>query len=361
MNRTRKIGILKPDHLGDLVLSVPAINKIVEEFEDVTLLCNPYAETLAKTLWPALKLRPIAFPHLTKCSKVADLDSGPKALDFDWIISLRHDGILQKWIDQGNQRCHLMPRWTNDIHESRLQQETLYRIVGPYSRSAFFYRSKPPHYPSDPKRVGLCLSSGFSANRWPLHFWRELARLLKSDHREVILVGGPNERAEISVLAQWLDLKPSQQIIGGQDCQGFLDLIESKTDVIISADSGTAHICSLVRPLLSIFGPSPFRRYAPFGKQNRTLTFDLTCSPCSQFDKTIVNLCLSRECVQAIQPEQVLKALFHQPSQNLPGVDRTFFGNGLSLFYGVSHLPEPFWPRLPQTKTNQFQALGASH
>jgi ADP-heptose:LPS heptosyltransferase len=95
---------------------------------------------------------------------------------------------------------------------------------------------------------------------------------------------------------------PHRVIEGRADFAAFMDAIGG-LDVVIATDSGTAHLCSLTKPVLSIFGASPWRRYAPFGRENVVITRNLACSPCVQFDMKVVNACMSRECVVALDPE----------------------------------------------------------
>src|SRR5262249_27574461 len=59
------------------------------------------------------------------------------------------------------------------------------------------------------------------------------------------------------------------------------------------------------RPVLSLFGGSPWRRFAPPGPINAIVTRQLPCSPCPQFDRRIMNTCVTRECLTNLFPEQV--------------------------------------------------------
>ena len=54
-------------------------------------------------------------------------------------------------------------------------------------------------------------------------------------------------------------------------------------DLVIATDSGTAHLTSLVRPVISLCGGSPWTRFAPLGRYNVVLSRRYPCSPCWQF------------------------------------------------------------------------------
>jgi heptosyltransferase-2 len=151
---------------------------------------------------------------------------------------------------------------------------------------------------------------------------------------EVYLVGGRREILDLNILHGLLKLPWSHVVIGDDNFQAFLDKI-STLDLLIATDSGTAHICSLVVPVLSIFGPGPSRRYAPFGAHNRVLTLDLVCSPCYQFDKKMINLCVSRECMNTILPDAVFEAIWLD--NKTPQIDDTTL-RPVKIIYGASHL-----------------------
>jgi heptosyltransferase-2 len=182
-------------------------------------------------------------------------------------------------------------------------------MTGPYDRAALFSEQREFTFPENPHKVGLCISAGFTNNSWPAVYWLELASLLRARSIEVFLIGGPMEASLLKMLSSFLKLDANRVIQGDRQYR-FLEIVRS-LDLVIASDSGTAHLCSLAAPMLSIFGPSPFRRFAPFGNHNRVLTYDLKCSPCSQFHPHILNECHSRECLSLILPRHVLEALDH--------------------------------------------------
>src|SRR5205807_5727702 len=61
-----RVGILKPDHIGDLILSAPAIAALRRHFEDLVLLCHPQTVALGRHLFPGLAIQPILFAHLDR-------------------------------------------------------------------------------------------------------------------------------------------------------------------------------------------------------------------------------------------------------------------------------------------------------
>jgi ADP-heptose:LPS heptosyltransferase len=122
-----------------------------------------------------------------------------------------------------------------------------------------------------------------------------------------VWIGGPSEISQLRALAEASSRTetPRQVLIGSEDFGGFLHKLAENVELVIATDSGTAHLASLVRPVFSIFGGSPWRRFAPLGPCNAIVTRQLPCSPCPQFDRGLVNTCATRECLANLLPRQV--------------------------------------------------------
>jgi heptosyltransferase-2 len=105
-----------------------------------------------------------------------------------------------------------------------------------------------------------------------------------------------------------LGYEPSS-IIGGDDFQATLERLAHEVDLVIATDSGTAHLAALVRPVVSLFGGSPWRRFAPLGEFNMVLCRRYWCSPCIQFNRAMVNTCHTQECLSNFVPEKVYACL----------------------------------------------------
>src|SRR6516165_6883942 len=103
-----RIAVLKPDHLGDLVLAAPAIATLQRRFDDVTLLCHPDTAALARHLFAGLALFPVLLPHLDRRHRV-DANARPLVAvrdDFDFWICLRWDSSVKAHLDDSGISYH---------------------------------------------------------------------------------------------------------------------------------------------------------------------------------------------------------------------------------------------------------------
>ena len=328
-----KLAVLKPDHLGDLVLSSPAIRAMAAAHPDLVLFVASGSLALARALFPALALEAFDLPHLTRgASPAADL---PDLKRFDAVAMLRRDGVLTPEWARLRTRRFAMSADGHDLHQSLLDYGVAREFAAPYDIDALYYGQRAPDVArragAPPQRVGLAIGSGFHANTWPLVRWIELGRRLRARGLEVTVVQGPGEAAAGAVLRS--QVRGAGLLSCGDDFDRLFGAV-SALDLVIASDGGSAHLCATAAPMISIFGPSPLRRYAPLGPWNRALSQELSCAPCLQYDARLVNGCLSVECMAAITAQDVLAAMDAPFAAGATSVLRP----GLTLFDAPSQI-----------------------
>jgi len=335
-----KIAIVKPDHFGDLLLSSAAIRAVLASYPDAAVLVAPRNMPLARFLFgEACNLSKISLPHLSKLGE-ARQSAGIDLLAYDLVLFLRHDGKLTpEWADL---RCRdfVFPVDTHDDHQTILDYAVATSVIDHYDIDSYHYgtglAAVQLKASRQPERIGLSIGSGFHANAWPAVRWIELGQQMLDDRRSVRVFCGPNEIVVARTIASALGLGDGGLVVGDGRIEVFAQEA-AQIDWFVASDGGTAHLCGLFAPVTSIFGPSPFRRYAPFGRWNRLLTQELDCAPCCQWTAQLVNGCLSTECMVNIGVEQVMTGLGPPYVSDIePGaVDA---GGGCRIYYGVSHL-----------------------
>lgn len=304
-----KVAIVKPDHLGDLVLATPAVRVLTERLGTVDLFVNQGLANFATFLFgPQQNVKEVGFAHIDKKANTRHNNEFANILGYDTLIFLREDNIINFSNLRGFAKNLFFVTNQDSLHETELQKKLVEKLVGDYEPELYFGLIRQIDLRHPIKHIGLCIAAGHSSNSWPLNYWAKIGFFLIAEGFEISLIGGPQEEVEMRYLAKLWQL-PSRQIIrGDSNFQAFIDKL-SLCDFIIANDSGTAHISSMVRPIFSIFGPSPHLRFRPFGKYNQVLTKNLICSPCLQFSKNHINLCVSRECMVSLTPDYVFERL----------------------------------------------------
>ncbi len=333
-----RVAILKPDHIGDLILSSPAIRTIAARERDAALFISPKNLPIAQFLFPDIELREIELGHLSKSGQTFSI---PDLREFEMVAFLRSDAVLNEQWARLRTRDFILPADTHDIHQSLIDFSVATYFGGTYDIDAAFFGSKEQNVARKagraPRHIGLSIGSGFHANAWAIQRWTEMARALLPAMDQIVLLCGPAEREKADLIAARLGSPHRVSVMeGGGDVALFVSAVDD-LDLVVASDGGTAHLCSLVTPVLSIFGPSPFRRYAPFGKFNRLLTRRLSCSPCCQYATSLVNGCLTTECMTEIKAGDVQWAL-GLPPVHCEGARLVVSRDGVDLYLGVSHL-----------------------
>jgi heptosyltransferase-2 len=328
------LGILKPDHIGDLILAAPAVRYLACRVPDVRLFVDANNLELAHTLFPDLDTQGVTLSHLKKNDAGDRLELAESLADVsecDQVVCLRTDAVLNRGRLRGLFRRSIFVSGDNYRHESLTTRDQLGPFFGQYDCEEFWPGQQRP-WPTQPRRIAFSMGSGFPGNRWSVLRWAELGRLLSAQGCEIFVLRTPREQGEVATLARTLDL-PEENII---DCSSILALLAQlkALDVVVASDGGAGHICSLALPVLTIAGSVPFRRFAPFGRTNRVITLDLPCSPCINYLSEAINGCFSYECSYGIDATAVAVALTRPMGG--PGCHDVLPG-GAKLYFGLSH------------------------
>jgi hypothetical protein len=310
---------------------------MAREHPNLTLFVASKTLKLARHLFPGVELRTMDLPHLLKSGGRVEV---PDLSGYDLVLFLRRDGVITPEWARVRTRDFVMPEESHAHHQSILDYSVASEVVPDYDMDALYYgerlHSVRAKALSRPAKVGFSIGSGFFTNAWPLTRWIEAGRMLQAEGREVFIVGGPAEVATSEFLFRKLGLNRSNLIIGGSDFGALYGELD-QLDLVIASDGGTAHLCSVSTPIISLFGSSPINRYAPFGRWNRTISLRLPCSPCCQYARREANGCLSVECLSEIDSEDVQAAMAYTMNAR-PRSYSLDLGRGRTLFIGLSHL-----------------------
>ena len=331
MNST---AVIKPDHIGDFILSLPAFRAILAmagKFDLFTASSNKFL--VNHFFGETVRFIPCDLPHLQKThspnTHAPDLFS--QLQGYSSVIYLRDDGYLNdapKYLSANFYSC----KYEEFTHETEIQRRALADFVGTYSRTSHFSRERIC-WPTKINTLGISISAGFTTNKIPLSFWNLFIKHIKAKYDlRLRIIGGPQEETELILLAGAAGINPADIIIGRGEIGLFLNDV-GDCDLIVGGDSGTLHLCSTVTPILGIFTSSPWWRFAPFGATNRILFYDVSCRPCVQFSRDSINACQTRECLGVLDVKSIVSSIFLDPD-----VASKQLRKGLSLAVGTSHL-----------------------
>ena len=152
----------------------------------------------------------------------------------------------------------------------------------------------------DAPLVLLCPGSINSrAKRWPAERYAAVADHFAATGASVALIGSPAEMEVSSEVSLHTINKPI--VLTGQTSVAEATAIISVADVLITNDTGPAHIGSAVgTPTLVIFGPTNPLTTRPFAPNAEIIRQKPDCAPCMLRDCPI-----DHRCMTGITPEEV--------------------------------------------------------
>jgi heptosyltransferase-2 len=169
--------------------------------------------------------------------------------------------------------------------------------------------------PSPPgQRVAIHLGAAYGAAKlWPPARVAELGRLLTERGHVPILLGAPSD-AEVA--AAIIAAAPVASLVG-RDRPALLPALLSEFDVVVSGDTGVAHLAAALGVrVVTLFGPTDPRLSAPRGRTT-VLTHPVPCAPC------FYRVCpIEHPCLDGIAAERVYAAIVTAPDRVATGVGR---------------------------------------
>jgi len=135
---------------------------------------------------------------------------------------------------------------------------------------------------------------------WTVQGWAALADLLaKQEGARVAFAGSPQDVAYIDSIVQQMKSEPVVAA-GKLSLTEAVALIEA-ADVYVGVDSGPMHISAFVgTPVVALFGPTDPEKVGPYGHGHRVIRIqDLACLACRK------RSCANRICLEDLKPQTV--------------------------------------------------------
>jgi heptosyltransferase-2 len=180
------------------------------------------------------------------------------------------------------------------------------------------YRFKPVYY-KDPldlpfempegKNLVFNVNSAGDSRRIPVDKSVYLINLLRSRYAcNIILVGSPGERAHVDGICESLEDKTSVYNRTGKTSITELAAVLQHADMMLSTDSGTAHLCNILgTKLVVMFGAGSEWATGPMNKEKLRIIRKpgLECAPCRS------SVCKLKEplCLTEMEDERILNAI----------------------------------------------------
>ena len=154
--------------------------------------------------------------------------------------------------------------------------------------------------------IAVVMGSSWETKDW---FFDKYNRLVKnmvySDNRTVVLVGDHSKTAEAAKLCDKIDSGKLINLVGKTSLLEVTAVLAAAA-AGVGPDSGPAHLSAAVgTPFVTIFGPTPPIRTAPYKCDHLVVQSELDCAPCYKKDCPD----LDRQCMRLVAVEMVEKKI----------------------------------------------------
>tara|TARA_B110000008_G_C16969984_1_gene563532 strand:- start:435 stop:1373 length:939 start_codon:yes stop_codon:yes gene_type:complete len=303
-----KILIELPTWLGDTVMTTPAIENLVNFFNDskITIIGSFIATE-------ALKNHPKVVNTYVLDKKYCNLYKTSKSLGkFDAFFSFRsswRSKILKFFIKSSNKyqfskntykNVHQVEKYNNFINNSLGQNF----VAG----SLKLYKKTSSEIDDSKQIVGINPGASYgNAKMWSPKKYAKVAERL-SDKYEIIIFGGQNDKGfalEIERLLIKNNILNFQNLAGQTSIEQLINII-STLDLFITGDSGPMHLAACFQiPTVALFGPTrPDETSQWLNDNNIVIKKNLECQPCMERECPLKH----NDCMRLIDSEDVLNA-----------------------------------------------------
>jgi lipopolysaccharide heptosyltransferase I len=305
----RRILIIKPSSLGDVIHALPTVNLIRRKFPEahIAWLINHELSSLLQRC-PIINER-IEF-HRRAAATWLPLLRQLRRQNFDIVVDLQ--GLLRSGLFAFKTGA---PRRIG-LSDSREGARLFHNEIVPVPRCHAVDRyllaarhlgcdSGPVEFPIGSE--GLAPSRSLIAinatARWKTKLWGDdkfaaLIQHLPADR--LVLTGTAADAPHLTRLG------PNIRNLAGKTDLFELAQLYQQCCVVITNDSGPMHLAAAVgTPVVAIFGPTDPALTGPYGRGHIVLRAGIPCSPC--FKDHCTNP-VAMECMRKVTVEQVLKA-----------------------------------------------------
>ncbi len=336
-----RVLIFQPDHLGDILLSEPAVRYLRQALPDAELVgvVGPWSAEIARMAWPVDRIERVTFPAFSRAPKDTSPIAPYRQLQDDArrlcaisgtdAVVLRDDAWWAAWLARASvagsvatgsdQRAAAFATTTPvgppPVHRTAIAAQVVvtYLAARGIELVPDIWDMSPrlavqPHLQADPYQrtdpyVVIHPGSGAPVKSWPVRSWRAVVNALNID---VVLTGSGGERATCEAIADGFE---HVSVAAGTTSLSELSQLLAGAVAAIGTDNGPMHLAGALKtPTVRLFGPSNPERYGPWpGTPGQTVvSAGWSCPRCEDLSVARPPVC---GCMAAISVDSVLRTI----------------------------------------------------
>jgi ADP-heptose:LPS heptosyltransferase len=313
-DKIKKILIITLSNIGDVVLTFPAIDIILNDYPDasVDVVVGPKAKSI-------LEGNPFFNEVIVYDKKEKPLAQLAWILSravkgYDLVIDFRQTAMPLFFL--GSKRTPVFIRPKNVNH---MRNKHIARLATIHKTDSRIKAKKALHLPPEldltkllPLRIieqGYVVIAPGSASEekcWDAKKFAELADHLFREHKmNTVIVGDNNDSLAVAKMVRHMGTIPLN-LCGKTDLVALADVLKSSR-LFIGNDSGIAHIASYIDvPVIALFGPHCPGKYGPWGTKGIAIRKNEICEKCRTGKKNIKHNCMENINVSDILDKLVI-------------------------------------------------------
>jgi heptosyltransferase-2/heptosyltransferase-3 len=349
---------MRPDHIGDVLLTAPAVGVLRASLPgaQLTYLVGPWSLEAAQHGPPVDRLRSFAFPGFARQANanpiapyvtLAAVAARLRRERFDLAVVLRPDhwwgallalaagipirvggrtpetqlllthacamGSRQPWAEQALSTAQLALRACG-VTEVEPARTPVFR-VSPTARASVADLWERSGLTGQGRQViAIQPSAGARLKSWPIERWAALADRLANQHGlSVLLCGGPDDGQLLRAIQAHMATLPAA-VACGQSLDESAAMFE-RCAALVGLDGGAAHLAAAVgTPTVRLYGPVPTEVFGPWPPDERAtqrvvVTDRLACVPCGDLEAPPCGATSLPACMLALGVDDVLVAV----------------------------------------------------
>lgn len=334
-NDVRRLLIVKPSSLGDVVHALPTLSALRRRFPSATIswlvkrewaevlegqpdLDDVLAVDLSAKGWPAA----IRAVREGRFDLVVDLQGLLRSAVLSWasgspaLVGFANGREGSPWF-----YTHRVPVPNASMHAVD-RYLLLARFLGAESAKPDLAAFCLPRDPAADVRIEALLavagvrvgtmlvalnpSARWATKRWPAESFAAVGDWLqRHGGARVAVVGSGKERSAGDEVIRLMQTAPLD-LVGKTTMKELIALLR-RLRVFVTNDSGPMHLAAAVgTPVIAPFGPTDPALTGPYGAGHRVLRSGVPCSPC--FSRRCANT-VAMECLTSIRPQQVIESM----------------------------------------------------
>ena len=346
--QNNRVLLLQPDHLGDVILSEPAVRMLRRAMPETELVAvvGPWSAEIAELAWPVDRIIEVEFPGFQR-TNAAGSRSEPyrylsqavgelRTIAADDAIVLRDDAWWAAWLGYAATGGAVVT--ANDPRASRFatvvstMEPALHRttvairlvrtyfdilgVIPPETGSRDAPQISVTHTGSARELISDAFGdpvdhyivvhpgSGAPVKAWLSMNWRAVVQAFPNTL--FVITGSAAESDLCTSIASMLENATS--VAGQTTLMELLEILDD-ADLVVGTDNGPMHLAgALGTPTIRLFGPSQAQIYGPPDGDDRQIIIDAgwNCPACGNLSSDRAETC---GCMLAIRPNDVIDAI----------------------------------------------------